>query len=105
MENMYKGIIKSQGSKTLPKSNGGTYILMDVELLDGKAKGLTVAGTRTTLTKDSVVKSVPEIGTEVTVHHKMLPSTKELGKYAHFFEISVGGNTATNEELSNAFGV
>lgn len=97
------GIVKSAGSKSMPKSNGATYVLMSVLVTDGKAKGLTVLATRTTSTKDNVVKSTPEIGEEVTLYHTVVPSTREGEVNQHFFEISVGLASATNAELDAAF--
>jgi len=99
------GIIKSNGSKVLAKANGASYVLMNVLVTSGPAKGLTVLGTRTTITKDAVVKSVPELNAEVTLYHSVVPSTKEGEKNQHFFEISTGSDTANNVDLDSAFGL
>lgn len=99
------GIIKSNGSKVLAKANGASYVLMNVLITSGPATGLTVLGTRTTITKDAVVKSVPELNVEVTLYHSVVPSTKEGEKNQHFFEISTGSDTANNVDLDNAFGL
>ena len=99
------GIIKSNGSKVLAKANGASYVLMNVLITSGPATGLTVLATRTTITKDAVVKSVPELNTEVTLYHSVVPSTKEGEKNQHFFEFSIGSDTATNADLDGAFGL
>ena len=101
--NSMTGIVKSTGSKVLAKSNGASYILMNVEITSGPAKGLTVLATRTTITKEAVVKSVPELDTVVTLYHSVVPSTKEGEKNQHFFEISTGADTATNADLDVVF--
>lgn len=103
--NSMTGIIKSNGSKVLAKANGASYVLMNVLITSGPAKGLTVLGTRTTVTKDAVVKSLPELNAEVTLYHSVVPSTKEGEKNQHFFEISTGADTANNADLDNAFGL
>lgn len=102
--NSMTGIVKSTGSKVLAKANGASYVLMNVLITSGPGKGLTVLGTRTTITKDAVVKSVPELNAEVTLYHTVVPSTKEGEKNQHFFEISTGADTATNADLDAAFG-
>ena len=99
------GIIKSNGSKVLAKANGASYVLMNVLVTSGPAKGLTVLATRTTITKEAVVKSVPELNAEVTLYHSVVPSTKEGEKNQHFFEISTGSDTANNVDLDTAFGL
>lgn len=101
--NSMTGIVKSTGSKVLAKSNGASYILMNVEITSGKATGLTVLATRTTITKEAVVKSVPAVDTEVTLYHSVVPSTREGEKNQHFFEISTGADTASNTELDAIF--
>ena len=98
------GIVKSNGSKVLAKSNGATYVLMNVLITSGPAKGMTVLATRTTLTKDAVVKVIPELNAEVTLYHSVVPSTKEGEKNQHFFEISTGADTASNADLDAIFG-
>jgi hypothetical protein len=99
------GIVKSNGSKVLAKSNGASYVLMNVLITSGPAKGLTVLATRTTITKDAVVKALPELNAEVTLYHSVVPSTKEGEKNQHFFEISTGADTANNVDLDAAFGL
>ena len=103
--NTYKAIVKTNGSKTLAKSNGGTYVLQNVEIQEGPAKGVIVLASRTTLTKDGVIKSVPEIGTEIVVYHTIVPSTKEGEKNQHFFEIGSANDTADNTTLDAIFGL
>ena len=98
------GVIKSAPSKVMTKSNGATYVLINVLITSGKAIGLTVLATRTTMTKDAVIKSVPQIDDNVTLYHSVVPSTKEGEKNQHFFEISTGSDTATNAELDAIFG-
>jgi len=97
------GVVKSTGSRVLAKSNGASYMLMNVEITSGPAKGLTVLATRTTITKEAVVKSVPEMDSVVTLYHSVVPSTKEGEKNQHFFEISTGADTATNADLDALF--
>lgn len=98
------GIIKSEGSNVKAKSNGASYIYMNVLITSGPAKGLTVLATRTTITKDAVVKDIPALDAEVTLYHSVVPSTKAGEKNQHFFEISMGANTATNTDLDAIFG-
>ena len=102
--NSMTGIVKSNGSKVLAKTNGASYVLMNVLITSGPAKGLTVLATRTTITKDAVVKSVPELNAEVTLYHTVVPSTKQGEKNQHFFEISTGSDTASNADLDAVFG-
>lgn len=102
--NSYTGIVKSAGSKSMPKVNGATYVLMNVLITSGKATGLTVLSTRTTKTKDGIDKVLPEIGDEITLYHSVVPSTKAGEKNQHFFEISMGMDTASNADLDAAFG-
>jgi hypothetical protein len=99
------GIIKSTGSKVLAKSNGAQYVLQNVLITSGPATGLTVLATRTTLTKDAKTKEIPALDTEVTLYHSVVPSTKEGEKNQHFFEISIGADTASNTDLDNIFGL
>ena len=98
------GIVKSVGSKVLAKSNGAQYVLQNVLITSGPAKGMLVLGTRTTLTKDSKTKEIPALDTEVTLYHSVVPSTKEGEKNQHFFEISMGADTASNADLDAIFG-
>ena len=102
--NSMTGIVRSTASKVLAKNNGASYVLMSVEITSGKAKGLTVLATRTTITKEAVVKSVPEMDSVVTLYHSVVPSTKEGEKNQHFFEISTGADTASNATLDAIFG-
>lgn len=99
------GIIKSNGSKVLAKANKGQYVLQDVLITSGPATGIIVLATRTVLTKEGVVKDIPKVGTEVTLYHSVVPSTKEGEKNQHFFEISIGNDVASNSELDNLFGL
>ena len=101
----YKAIIRSTPSKELEKSNGGKYVLLNAEILDGPATGAIVAATRTTLNVDGLEKDIPEIGTEVTLYHQALESSIEPGKYVHFFEISTGTAQTSNDDLSDMFGL
>ena len=78
-----------KASKTFSKSNGNEFVYILVQLEEGAAKGHTVFASRTTLS-NGVEKSIPEEGEEVIVYHTKLPSTKEAGKFVHFFEISTG---------------
>jgi len=98
------GIVKSEGSKVLAKVNGAQYVLQNVLITSGPAKGLLVLATRTTLTKDAKTKTIPAVDTEVTLYHSVVPSTKAGEKNQHFFEISTGADTATNADLDAIFG-
>lgn len=100
-----KAVIVGTASKTMSKSNGAEYVLMNCEILEGPAKGKIVAGTRTTINQDGLEKSIPEVGQEVVLHHRAVESTAEAGKYVHFFEIQAGLVTADNDELSALLGV
>ena len=98
------GIVKSAGSRVMPKANGAFYVLMNVLITSGPAAGLTVLATRTTITKDAKVKDIPALDSEVTLYHSVVPSTKEGEKNQHFFEISTGADTASNVDLDAIFG-
>ena len=97
----YSAIVAGKASKVFTKSNGNEFVYIQVELQDGAAAGHTVLGMRTTLSA-GVDKEIPAEGEEVTVYHTKLPSTKEAGKFVHFFEISMngGGEITSNDELS-----
>ena len=103
--NTYKAQIKSNPSRIMKKSNGSEYVLINAEILEGPAKGKIVAATRTIKNAEGVTKSVPEIGTEVTLYHQALESSSEPGKYVHFFEVSTGQVQASNDELTGLFGL
>lgn len=100
-----KAVIVGTPSKTMSKSNDAEYVLINCEILEGPAKGLIVAGTRTTVNVKGEEKSIPEVGTEVVLHHRAVESTTEPGKYVHFFEIATGLATANNDELTALLGV
>lgn len=87
LNNSFKGIVKSNGSDVLTKSTGAQYVLMNVEITEGPAKGLVVCATRTTVTAEGVIKSIPKVGEEVVLNHTVVPSTKEGEKNKHFFEV------------------
>lgn len=99
----YKAVIIGGAIFTKQKSNGATYSCLNVSIEDGPAKGLVVLATRTTITKDGLVKILPVIGDAVTVYHTVVPSTKEGEKNQHFFEISTGIMSATNSDLDTVF--
>lgn len=101
----FKAIIKSAGSKTLTKQNGAQYVLMNAEITEGPLKGKMVAATRTVVTKDAVVKEVPEIGTEVTLYHSYVESTREGEQFQHFFEISLSAESTSNNDLTALLGL
>ena len=105
MNNSFKGIVKSNGSDVLTKSTGAQYVLMNVEITEGPAKGLVVCATRTTVTAEKIVKSIPAMETEVTLYHTVVPSTKAGEKNQHFFEIGTGMQTANNTALDAVFGL
>ena len=105
MANSMTAIVKSVGSRTLDKKNGAQYVLQNCLITDGPAKGMLVLATRTTLTKDKVAKEVPALGAEVTLFHSTVVSTVAGQKNQHFFEISIGGDTASNADLDTAFGL
>ena len=102
--NTYKAKVTSSPSKIMNKSNGSEYVLQNVQILEGPAKGKIVAGTRTIKNAEGVEKSVPEIGAEVTVYHQALESSQKPGKYVHFFEISTSQPQASMDELTALFG-
>ena len=103
--NTYKAQITSNPSKVMTKANGSEYVLLNALILEGPAKGKTVASTRTIKNVEGVEKSVPEIGTEVTLYHQALESSSQPGKFVHFFEVSTGQVQASNDELTDIFGV
>jgi hypothetical protein len=105
MDNQFKGIVRSEASKVMAKSNGSSYVLMNVEITEGPAKGKIVASTRTITNASGVAKAVPAIGQEVTLWHQCLESNSESGKFVHFFEIQTGIVSTSNDELSALLGV
>lgn len=102
----FKATVKSGPSKVMEKSNevNGKYVLIDCELLEGPAKGEVVTGTLTILNRDGRVKEVPEMGAEVMLHHRVLPSTTEPGKFRHFFEIGSVFTEMDHDKLSRLLG-
>ena len=104
--NTYKARITSNPSRIMEKSNNSSeYVLINAEILEGPAKGKIVAATRTIKNAEGVTKSVPEIGTEVTLYHQALESSSEPGKFVHFFEVSTGQVQTSNDELTGLFGL
>ena len=101
--NAYKAVILGGAIFTKQKSNGATYTCVNAEILDGPAKGMIILATRTTITKDGVIKALPNIGDSVVLYHTVVPSTKEGEKNQHFFEISTGTLSATNADLDAVF--
>ncbi len=105
MSNSFKGIVKKANDAVLSKVNGAQYVLVNVEITEGPAKGLVVLATRTTLTAEKVVKAIPAIDEEVVLYHTVVPSTREGEKNQHFFEIGTGIQTASNTALDSVFGL
>ena len=101
-------IVGKKLSEIMSKENGGTYGLIDVEILDGPAKGQVVAGTFTTKNANGEERDANEIaqGQEVSIYHQAVPSNKpgQEGKFMHFFEISTGRVRAENDELTALLG-
>ena len=105
MNNSFKGIVKSNGSDVRAKATGAQYVLMNVEITEGPAKGMVVLATRTTVTAEKVVKDIPALEAEVTLYHTVVPSTRQGEKNQHFFEIGTGIQSASNSALDTAFGL
>lgn len=105
--NFIKAVIKGKASKELtPNVAGSRSVIFPCEILEGPAKGKTVPGKFTFVNSFGKEKSLPEVDDEIGLVHNMLPSTKEAGKYVHFFEISRNAFAqATNDELTELFGV
>ena len=103
--NTYKAQITSNPSKVMTKANGSEYVLVNALILEGPAKGKTVASTRTIKNAEGATKEVPAIGTEVTLYHQVVESSSQPGKFVHFFEVSTGQVQASNDELTDIFGV
>lgn len=101
----FKAVIVGENySPVMNKSNGGQFRLVDCKITeDGPLKGLTVPGTLTIKNAEGKEKELREVGEEVTLYHTQLPSEKHKGGFMHFFEIGSGINTASMEELTNAF--
>lgn len=106
MENRqnFRATVKTVGTKELSKSNNAKYVLCNCELLEGKGKGLVVPVQRTTLTKEGVVKDLPEVGQEVSVFMEIVPSKEDPKKNVFFFEMSTGILGASQDELRAIFG-
>lgn len=105
MENQFKGIVRSEASKVMAKSNGSSYVLINVEIIEGPAKGKIVASTRTTTNANGDEKAIPALGQEVTLWHQCLENNSVPGKFVHFFEIQTGIVATSNDELSALLGV
>ncbi len=105
MNNTFKAKVVGSQSKPMTKANGAIYVLMNCQILEGPAKGLIVAGTRTIVNAEGEDKEIPSMGDEVILYRSVLPSTKEEGKYVNFFEISLGNITASNEMINELLGV
>lgn len=86
--------VLTEGSKVLTKSNGSQYILYNVEILDGAAKGQKFTAERTILNSLGQEKSKFEKGDEVVAYISVFPSTVEGRKYQMF--VSLGEMTATS---------
>lgn len=97
-------IVKGQSKEMIKTANGAKYVLLNAEILDGPAKGSIVAATRTTVNAEGQEKEIPAVGTEVTLYHQALESSKEPGKYVHFFEVSTGTVQTSNDELTALLG-
>ena len=101
MSTPYKAIIVGPATQVYEKTNGSEYVFFKAEILEGPGIGLIALATRTVMVlskteTDSegnpvkVYKSQPDLDQEVTLYHTKLPSTKTVGKFQHFWEISMG---------------
>ena len=100
MENTFKAQIKGNASEQVfTKSNEGEYVLIQCLITEGPLKGQVVSGTRTIKNAEGAVKTVPAIGDSVTLYHRAMPSTTGSG-YKHFFEISTGVLSASDDALT-----
>ena len=92
----FRAKVLTDASKELTKSNGATYVLHNVEILNGPAKGSKVAASRTLVNAKGEKKDAISKGEEVLVYAK-----KENGKW--FFNISSNTPITSNEELDALF--
>lgn len=99
-----KAIVSGTASKTMTKSNGAEYVLINCEITEGPAKGKIVAGTRTTINADGIEKSIPEVGQEVVLHVTAVDSTSQPGKLVIFYEIGTN-STASHDEMADLLGL
>lgn len=100
-----KAVVIGNPSKIMTKSNGSAYVLINCEIIEGRAKGAIVAGTRTIVTRDGEEKEVPVKGQEIVLYRRVLPSTTEEGKFVNFFEIGTSPATTSNDELNALLGI
>lgn len=103
-EKIYKAVVVGEPTKVMEKSNGAKSVLINVQLLDGPGKGVIVAGTRTILNAKGEEKSIPSKGEEISVYHTTVPRRDDPSKPMHFFEISTGITSASQDELTAIFG-
>lgn len=102
----FKAVIKGKPSKVMDKNNEaqGKYVLINCLITEGPAKDMEVTGTFTILNRDGEVKEVPSLGDEVMLHHTVLPSTTEPGKFRHFFEIGSVFVDTDHDKLTELLG-
>lgn len=98
METKFKAVVKSDATFTGTKSNGGSYVLHNVEILDGPLKGMSVAGTRTVLNAKGEKKEPLSVGQSVVVYHRAEPKADGSGN-KHFFEIATGEMSASDADI------
>lgn len=101
---VFKGIVKTTASPEMTKSTGKKYVLFNVELLDGKGKGLVVPAQRNIEDANGNTKAMPELGQEVVVYMSTTPDKNDAKKTAFFFEIGMSPMSANQDELRAIFG-
>lgn len=100
----YDAIILSPASKTMPKSNGGSYVLHNAQITsEGPLKGMIVTSTRTMKNASGDTKKGVEVDQEVTLHLTVL--TNAEGKVKPFFEIATGSTATADADIIAALGL
>lgn len=103
-ENTYKATILTNASKTMSKSNGGSYVLHNAKITsEGPLKGFVVAGTRTMKNASGDVKKGVSVGDEITLHLTVV--TNAEGSKKPFFEIATGTMSTADADIISALGM
>lgn len=100
----FKGIVKTTASPEMTKVTGKKYVLYNVELMEGKGKGMLVPASRTLQDAEGKDKPLPELGQEVVVYLSTQPDREDNTKNVYFFEIGLTPMSASQDELRAIFG-
>jgi hypothetical protein len=82
-------IITQPSSPIVDVARGTQRVLLMAEITEGKMQGAIVTCSRTTLNSKGETKSIPEVGTEVTLYGDIVPSTEDPTKRTMFFQVQM----------------